>query len=207
VGYEDRERRRLQARRWRICAAAITAALLVALPAAGASADSEAEYAARARAYELCPNINDRLGSLSRGRLRRSIACLLNQERRFTGLHRVRPDSRLIAPGRHHNWDMQQNLHALAHPSSNGDSFSTRISRFGYMNGARQWAVGEILADGYGTYTPRSVMYGWMASAPHSRVLHDPRYRQIGIAVIHGTAANPAADGALFTVDFGMRRR
>ncbi|MDX6652707.1 MAG: hypothetical protein QOJ38_1488 [Solirubrobacterales bacterium] len=153
-----------------------------------------------------CPGATAALGALSGDDLRSAVACLINQERRRSGLHQLKSSGRLFSAAKGHNADIQRKIHWLSHDSSNGDPMSTRLRKHGYMKGARSWAVGEVIGEAWGpAMTPRDILQGWLDSPPHNRVLHTARYREFGVAGKHGSADDPSADGALFTVDFGQR--
>jgi uncharacterized protein YkwD len=153
-----------------------------------------------------CLNATQPLGLLSRGILKSTEACLINEVRARSGLHVLTVRRRLFRPARHHNADMQNHIHHMSHNSSNGDSFSTRIKRYGYMSGANRWTVGEIIGEAWGPgATPLKILNGWLNSPPHNRIIHTAKFRDFGVAGRPGTAENPNANGALFTADFGYR--
>jgi uncharacterized protein YkwD len=187
----------------RVLAAAATlgvALLLVGVGTAGPGAERAAA------AGTSCAYAGDPLRQLSIGALRYSVACLINEERASSGLARLTSRRRLYRAARHHNADMQINIHHMTHTSSNGDSMSTRIRRYGYMSGASRWSVGEIIGEGWGSNeTPLQIMNAWLRSPGHDKVIHTARYRDFGVAARYGTAENPNASGAIFTVDFGRR--
>ena len=182
-------------------AAAVLLALVMTLALRAASPGLE-----RAAAATSCPYANASLEQLSLGAIKVSIVCQIREERAESGLSSLTSRRRLRRPGNRHNADMQLNLHYLTHSSSNGDSMTTRIRRYGYMSGANSWAVGEIIGQAWGLgATPRTIMNAWMRSSGHYHVIHTPRYRDFGVAVRRGTARDVNASGALVTVDFGRR--
>ena len=160
---------------------------------------------APAAGAEGCANADRPLGELNTDQLRSSVACLINADRRARGLRALRGSSKLYSPSRYHNRDMQENLHRLTHRSSNGQSATERIHRYGYTSGARRWGVGEILGEGWGTATPQAIMTGWIRSDAHRRIIRKASFRHFGIASRHGISSDASRPGALFTVDFGYR--
>jgi uncharacterized protein YkwD len=153
----------------------------------------------------VCANADEKLGSLSIDQLRASVTCLVNADRRAHGLRALSSNAKLYRAAKYHNADMQQKLHELTHQSSNGESSTKRIRRFGYTKGYRRWAVGEILGEGWGSTTPAGVLDAWRQSPSHLRIIRTGKYRHFGVAAAQGTASNTSRPGGLFTVDFGFR--
>jgi uncharacterized protein YkwD len=147
------------------------------------------------------------LGSLSSYELRTAMICLINDYRASRGLHTLVQRRRLFRAARYHNADMQRHIHRLTHNSSNGESPTQRIRRFGYMSGANYWRVGEVIGERWGAgASARAVFNDWAGSRIHGPILRKARWRDFGVAGRHGTAENANANGALFTVDFGRRK-
>ncbi|MDX6632076.1 MAG: hypothetical protein QOG26_81, partial [Solirubrobacterales bacterium] len=126
---------KLTARRVAVLSLAALLALLAAMTVAGPD---------RAGASGGCPGATAALGALSGDDLRSAVGCLINQERRRSGLHQLKSSGRLFSAAKGHNADIQRKIHWLSHDSSNGDPMSTRLRKHGYMKGARSWAVGEV---------------------------------------------------------------
>jgi uncharacterized protein YkwD len=171
----------------------IAAAALVAIvPAAPASA-------AGAR----CAKADELPRHMTITEVRVSTLCLINAERRKRGLAPLRHDLRLALAGTRHVRDMV-GARYFSHDSRGGRRFDTRIARTGYARGKRA-TVGENLAWGTGELaTPRSIVRGWMNSPGHrANILHRV-YREVGIAIAHGTPRSPNA-GATYATEFGRR--
>ena len=82
-----------------------------------------------------------------------------------------------------------------------------RLTRTGYMRGARAWTVGENLAWGSGTRsTPREIVAAWMHSPGHRANILQRRFREIGIGVVFDSPRGSSATAATYTTTFGARR-
>jgi len=72
----------------------------------------------------------------------------------------------------------------FSHTGSDGSSAGDRATAAGYV-----WSTwGENIAAGQTTV--REVMQGWMASPGHCANIMTPRFRDIGVACVSGTASN-----------------
>ena len=70
----------------------------------------------------------------------------------------------------------------FAHNSSNGETLSVRILRFGSFSGS--YSYGENIAGGYANYT--AAVMGWVKSPGHLNNILNANYTQTGIAVMTG---------------------
>ena len=132
------------------------------------------------------------------------------QERRTLQLHNAARTSRGLGPlcvdptltraARAHAREMI-NEDYISHNSSNGETYSARLRRFGYARPA-----GENISWGGGSYgSPESRFEFWMGSPLHrANVLHRG-WGEVGIVVATGTFQG-YGDAATYTVDFGTRR-
>lgn len=96
------------------------------------------------------------------------------------------------------------------HEAPGERSFSRRIERFYPSSGFGYWAVGENLAYGVPRLEPAEAVHEWLESPGHRRNMLWPRWREVGIAVIHAASAPGEFGGApatVVTVDFGVRVR
>ncbi len=97
----------------------------------------------------------------------------------------------------------------FSHDSSDGKSFSDRLSAFYPEAGARYWAVGENILWSSGSPSVTRTMSAWMASPPHRANILDPTWRQIGISAVTSRDAPGTYGGrsvTVITTDFGVRR-
>jgi uncharacterized protein YkwD len=97
----------------------------------------------------------------------------------------------------------------FSHTSSDGTSFTHRITRYYHRTGARsQYGVGETLLWSVRTPTADTVLSWWLASSSHKRTLLSPRFEDIGIAVYRVPAAPGFfgnRDVTLVVLDVGRR--
>ncbi len=112
----------------------------------------------------------------------RRVVELTNQERLRAGLLPLKWSDSLAASALAHAQDMAARAY-FAHNSPEGSTPTDRARRAGYP--AYGWGglyVGENLAKGYPT--PEGAVQGWMASEGHRLNLLNPKYREIGVAVV-----------------------
>lgn len=168
----------------------IGSALVSAAPAAASNcvgADAEAE-------------------ALSQTQLESTITCLINKERSKAGLRSVRSSGSLRQAALGHSQDMVQDGY-FEHTSPGGQTFIDRITKSGYLRGARRWLVGENLFWGSGSQsTPEAMVDRWMRSPPHRANLLRARFREVGVAAVRGTPVNASDDnGVTVSSEFGFR--
>ena len=152
-----------------------------------------------------CENADTRPGGASANALEKSTVCLLNKTRARRGLRKLRLNHRLSRAAYLHTVDMVKRNY-FAHVSKSGTDFVTRLTRSGYMRGARAWTVGENLAWGSGRRsTPREIMAAWMNSPGHRANILQRRFREIGIGVVFGAPRRASSTAATYTTEFGAR--
>jgi uncharacterized protein YkwD len=100
----------------------------------------------------------------------------------------------LRAAARGHSEDMATQNY-FSHTSSDGRTFSQRISNAGYM-GTYPW--GENIAAGQSS--PAAVVSGWMNSAGHCTNIMNPSHRAIGVGYAYSAASSYRH---YWTQDFG----
>jgi len=99
------------------------------------------------------------------------------------------------------------NYFADVRPSGQTPMSLVAVTR--YPAHAAQFAVGENIAWGTGSYTtPAHIVAEWMASPPHREIMLSGEYRDAGVAA---TPAVPAVldargPGATYVIEFGARR-
>jgi uncharacterized protein YkwD len=80
-----------------------------------------------------------------------------------------------------------------------------RILAAGYCAGGNSYNVGEITYSGNGSgATPKAAVNWWLSDPPHRAALLDPKWKQVGVAGVAGSAfpgvPNPAGT---YVVNFG----
>ncbi len=126
---------------------------------------------------------------------RSAVKCLINDERSARSLKLKRSLNR--AAQRHSRRMFKQGC--FAHQCSGEANTTDRIRKAGYMNGARSWRVGEVIALNSDRASPREVVRQWKRSAGHRVQILDSGYEHIGVGMI-------AKKGrAFYTVTLGAR--
>jgi uncharacterized protein YkwD len=102
----------------------------------------------------------------------------------------------LETAARTHSEDMAKH-NTVSHAGSDGSAPQDRATRAGYL-----WrVVGENVAGG--PTTPEEVMHGWLGSPAHCENIMDPRFVELGVAVV----VDPKSKlGIYWTQMFGVPR-
>ena len=184
---------------------ALVGSLALAAPA-NAATTSIWKEAPVAHASQACSNTDKRPGQASDDALAKSAVCLINKQRARRGLRKLRLNSRLSEAAQRHTVDMVKRNY-FSHVSKSGRDVVDRLTRTGYMRGARAWTVGENLAWGSGTLsTPREIVAAWMRSPGHRANILQRRFREIGIGVVFDSPRHSNSTAATYTTTFGFRR-
>jgi uncharacterized protein YkwD len=134
---------------------------------------------------EAAPRISYQAGS------EQQVLILLNQVRREHGLPALALSTTLRTAARGHSADMLQNDY-FDHDSA-GEAWDDRVSRY-----QKSSLVGETIARGRGLNgSPAGIVYQWMHSVPHRRVILNAALRLVGIGVATG-----APGAVMATADF-----
>jgi uncharacterized protein YkwD len=125
---------------------------------------------------------------------------LHNQERRNRGLSAFCVHPALQKAARAHSKEMIDKDY-FSHYSYNGESFSARLTRYGY-----NWSTcAENISWGTGSRgEPDYTFQSWMASSGHRANILNSRYKEIGIGQAYGTYKTHS-NARMWTVDFGRR--
>ena len=157
------------------------------------------------KAQAACEHAETRPGAASEAVLAKSTVCLVNRQRARRGLRKLRVNARLSRAAYQHTVDMVKRNY-FSHTSKSGADIVDRLSRTGYMRGARSWTVGENLAWGAGTRSPpREIVAAWMNSPGHRANILQRRFREIGIGVVFQAPRATSAVSATYTTTFGTR--
>jgi uncharacterized protein YkwD len=171
------------------------------------SANAATPKASSTHAARACAGANRIPTSATLGRAARSTLCLLNAQRAAHGLRRVRPNRALRHSARRYARSLVVNRF-FSHVAPNGRTLGARISRSGYLRGARGWAYGENLAWGAGNRaTPAHIVSAWMASPGHRANILSARWRHIGIGIgiVPRAAVSGLGHAASYVTHFGWR--
>jgi uncharacterized protein YkwD len=135
----------------------------------------------------------------------KQVIALVNQERAKYGLAPVRFHATLTRAARAHSREMARRG-VLTHRSANGATVAQRLIRFGYKrSGFRSWSIGENIArarSGSLLATPTGIVYLWMNSTAHRKVILKGSFRDVGVGI-----AKSESGMRYFTLDMGRRIR
>jgi uncharacterized protein YkwD len=138
--------------------------------------------------------------------LAQRILVLLNRVRVEHGLTPLELDASLTSAATRHTSEMLRDGY-FGHDSADGASFTTRLTPYTSSAGGR-WSVAENLLWASGRLDAERAVAVWMGSPEHRANILAPRWRQVGIAVIHADRA-PGYYGnhgaTVVTTDFGAR--
>ena len=143
--------------------------------------------------------------AVSLTRPEKQLLALVNHVRVQHGLPRVAAVATLERAARAHSREMVRRDY-FSHSSFNGQSFMTRLMRFGYStSGCRSWSVCEDIAYGWqASGTPQAIFSAWMHSPPHRAVILTKSFRNVGIGRAQGTFKG-ISDIVIYTLDCGAR--
>lgn len=127
----------------------------------------------------ICQKADRQIDSITKKRARAAIQCLVNKNRSAKNL---RSQSQLIEAGQGHSKYMR-NHGCFSHQCYGEASLDTRIRRTGYLNGARSYGYGEVIATNSRNRSPRDFVRQWMNSSSHRSALRDSRFEHLGIGV------------------------
>jgi uncharacterized protein YkwD len=206
-------------------AAAISAGLLLATPAADAAKPKKKAPVAtialgdkraktvkatkrkartKARAAVTCANTTLTPSADNLPLISAAVLCLHNQIRAGAGLPALKANGKLAKAAQSHSSEMV-NEGFFDHTDPDGDTFVDRIVGAGYVKRTDGWTLGENLAWGTGDLsTPDGVMTSWMNSPGHKANILKRDYREVGIGIRLGVPSDDTV-GATYTLDFGVR--
>jgi uncharacterized protein YkwD len=178
-----------------------TGLIAAAAPAAVAAApNTSTAHAARA-----CAGAHQPPTARTLRRATRATLCLLNAQRTARGVHPVHPNRALRHSARRYARAMVSNRF-FSHVGPNGQTLGARMSRSGYLRGARGRAYGENLAWGAGRQaTPAQIVRTWMGSPGHRANILSVRWRHIGIGIAPGAPVAGVGHAASYVTHFGSR--
>jgi uncharacterized protein YkwD len=132
----------------------------------------------------------------------------LNALRTSHHLHTITLSRELTTAAMAHTREMSTRGY-FAHDSGDGSAFWKRIQHYYGPAGFGYWSVGENLLWSSPDVDSAQAIKLWFNSPEHKKNMLDPRWREIGIAALHVSAA-PGVYGdqevTIVTTDFGVRR-
>jgi uncharacterized protein YkwD len=134
--------------------------------------------------------------------VRRSIRCLINQERAVHGFNRLLRNAPLQIAAQRHTKTMVATA-CLAHRCGDEVDLETRLSRAGYFDGAESWRYAENTGCGLSS---EAMFENWMATVYHRVNILDPEFNDVGIGVSEERVEGRCKKRyGTFTVVFGTR--
>lgn len=139
---------------------------------------------------------------------RRATLCLLNEARAAEGVPIVHTREPLRLSARRHARNMMHD-DFFSHETPGGQTVGDRVRESGYLDGAVDWDLGEVLGWGErAKATPREAVRRWLDSPDHRSIVLDPIFEHAGIGVAFG-APKELEEGsvaATYAVTFARRR-
>jgi uncharacterized protein YkwD len=195
-------RQKQPVRRRALIATGLLAAVGVALLAAIAFAARPDPGSAAAGTGVACPGAGEPAAETSASQLRRSVRCLINEERAARDLGAVVRDLSLKEAAQAHSEVMVQ-TDCLAHQCAGEDDLETRLRDAGYLDGAEMWRFAENTGCGL---SAEAMVANWMATKFHRVIILQPKFHDIGVGAVPERVKGRCERGyATFAVVFGWR--
>ena len=150
-----------------------------------------------------CAFGGNRFGEVSSVKLDHAVRCLVSRARLRRGLQPLRRSRALETAAAAHGREMVAKRY-YSHISRDGSTPADRIRGVGYLDGARFWAVGEVIAFSDSSFTPSRVVHAWLRSSKHRAVILTAAFREIGAGIVRGTPSN-RRKGATCVANLGRR--
>lgn len=144
-------------------------------------------------------------------RMQRAIRCLVNAERRKRGRKTLRFNLPLQKAS---DWQANDMLtyQYFDHTRPDGPTFSERVLRFGYADGADGYLIGENLAwSSASGASPRKIVSLWMHSPPHRHNILTHAFRDQAVSAlwsnggVGGAYASSNGPFVIYVNQFGRR--
>ncbi len=150
-----------------------------------------------------CPTAGEPASDATANQLRRSVRCLINEERAVRGHAKVVRDRSLQKAAQKHTKTMVE-TGCLAHRCEGEVDLETRVRRAGYFEGAEMWEFAENTGCGV---SAEAMVSNWMASRFHRVNIVDKDFRDIGVGVTQKPVDERCDEGyATFAIVLGWRK-
>ena len=151
-----------------------------------------------------CKNAETPIKQLSTTAARKTIACMLNEERRRHGRSALKKSKTLQKVAQKHTKKMVQ-TDCLSHQCPGEADLETRIKQSGYTNGASNYTYGENTGCGL---SAKAMVANWMASQFHRINILDKDFNDLGVGFSPGRVPSKCASGyGTFTTVFGYYKK
>ena len=138
----------------------------------------------------------------------RAVFCEVNSMRAAHELRSLRRSGRLSRAAGRHARDMLRRRY-FAHRSPEGTSVLRRVRRAGYGADGQAVVAGELIGLGFAgvpwPLTPVRLVWKWLASPSHRRVLVSRHFRELGIGTVFFRWG--PVEAFVVVADFGRRGR
>jgi uncharacterized protein YkwD len=179
------------------------AALVVAVVASLAVAAKPAPAPGPARAETECKQASEPAVDSEPRDLRRSVRCLINEERAIHGFGKLTRNEALQTASQRHVKAMVD-TGCLAHRCPDEPDLETRLERAGYFDGADSWRFAENTGCGA---TAEAMVQNWLDTVYHRVNILDPDFRDVGVGVsLKRVTGRCEKDYATFAVVFADRK-
>ena len=114
-----------------------------------------------------------------------AVVCLVNEARASLGLRELRRH-RLLATAAGRYARRMAGVAFFSHHDPDGAGPAERMLACGYgsRRARRPWTASEALGQGSGALaTPQALVFSWLASRPHRRILLGRGYRHVGVGI------------------------
>jgi uncharacterized protein YkwD len=139
--------------------------------------------------------------------LNTQVLASVNQVRVQHGLVPLTLSVKLSAAALQHSSEMAKDGY-FTHESHDGTAFWQRVQQYYGSKGFPYWSVGENLVWAAPDLDASGAIKLWLGSPEHRANLLAPRWREVGLAAVHVTAASGVYSGqdvTIITADFGVR--
>ncbi len=127
-----------------------------------------------------CKGAGKATSSLKTSQARKAVQCLVNRERK--GMRNLRSRRQLVQAARSHNRYMR-NHNCFSHHCAGESDLSKRITKTGYMRGARSYGFGEVIASNRSNASPRDIVRQFKNSSVHRAQLLNRSYEHFGVSI------------------------
>ncbi len=126
-----------------------------------------------------CPHSGESVRSISKGNARAAIGCLFNKER---SAENVEDNGDLHDAAQNHAATMAaQNCYS--HQCSGEGDLRERVARTGYLRGASDYELGEVILIAKAKASSRQIVNAWMNSPGHNANITKSSYDHVGVGL------------------------
>ena len=189
--------RRIAATVGGFAALGVAAVASLALASSPATSSGAAERGGSACALGAAPVADSSIEDV-----RKSIRCLINEERAVHGFGKLLRNESLQKASQRHTKAMVA-ADCLAHRCGDEPNLETRLRQAGYFDGVKAWRYAENTGCGE---SAEAMIANWLASLYHRVNILDPDFEDIGVGISQDRVSGRCDKGyGTFAVVFGER--